>query len=104
MPIKRGYCSGSSKKWVCPLGDSRKRTLRAEFDRRLRLEFQGPKITSDGGLLVYRELYEVLRLMALAEEVLQHARTGKNPQHTLNALFRQAVYSRMVGYRDRGYQ
>ena len=47
------------------MGDGRKRALRVQFDRRLKLEFHGAKITSDGGLLLYRELDEVLGLSSL---------------------------------------
>ncbi len=33
------------------LGESRKPCLRVDFDRRLKLEFHGSRITSDAGLL-----------------------------------------------------
>jgi hypothetical protein len=82
------------------MGDSRKGELRVEFDRQVKLEFHGAKISSDGGLLLYRELDEVLGLTEQAEEVLEDARTGKNTQHTLTALLRQAVYGRLAGYED----
>ena len=82
------------------MGDGRKRALRVQFDRRVKLEFHGAKITSDGGLLLYRELDEALGLSGLAEEALQDTRTGKNTQHALTALLRQSVYGRLAGYED----
>ena len=82
------------------MGDGKKRALRVQFDRRLKLEFHGAKITSDSGLLLYRELDEVLGLSGLAGEALEEMRTGKNTQHTLTALLRQSVYGRLAGYED----
>src|SRR5260370_28603153 len=45
-----------------PTGESKSEALRLDFDRRLILRFRGSVITSDGGLLPYRELDEVLAL------------------------------------------
>ena len=56
------------------VGEKRKETLRVQFDPIVKVEFHGAMVTSDGGLLVYREMDETLGLTALAEEVLQDPR------------------------------
>ncbi len=83
-----------------PAGESRKPHLRVDFDRRLKLEFHGSKITSDAGLLAYRELDEVLGLTDLGGAALSDLRRGKNTRHLLTGLLRQSVYGRLAGYED----
>jgi hypothetical protein len=75
-------------------------TLRLDFDRRLLLQFRGSTITSDAGLLPYRELDDALGLTDAGAEVLADARTGKNGRHRLAGLLRQSVFGRLAGYED----
>src|SRR6187551_1098821 len=82
------------------MGDCPTEPLRPQFDRRLRLEFHGAKLTSDAGLLAYRELDDALDLTSTAAGQLQDSRTGQNTRHTAAALLRQAIYSRLAGYED----
>ena len=68
-----------------------KEPLRVAFDRRLKLEFHGAKITSDGGLLAYRELDDALDLTTMGVSALAEGRRGTNIRHRLLGLLRQAV-------------
>ena len=83
-----------------PAGEPDGGALRLDFDRRLMLGFRGSVITSDAGLLAYRELDDVLALTTTGGERLADARTGKNRQHLLVGLLRQSVFGRLAGYED----
>lgn len=81
-------------------GESISAPLRVNFDRRLKLQFHGAKLSSDGGLLLFRELDEALGLTAMASWVLRDSRTGRNSRHTILAMFRQSIFGRFAGYED----
>ena len=80
-----------------PEGESDRSPLRPFFDHRLKLEFHGSRVTSDAGVLAYRELDDALGLTALAGDVLADSRTGKNGWHGVVGLLRQSVYGRLAG-------
>jgi Transposase DDE domain group 1 len=81
-------------------GESKSEALRLDFDRRLMLQFRGSAITSDAGLLPYRELDDAVGLTETGADTLADARTGKNGRHRLAGLLRQSVFGRVAGYED----
>jgi hypothetical protein len=83
-----------------PTGEPDRGALRLDFDRRLLLQFRGSTITSDAGLLAYRELDDTLRLTDTGADRLADTRTGKNGRHRLAGLLRQSVFGRLAGYED----
>jgi len=66
-----------------PMGETRKDALRLNFDHKLKLEFHRVKVTSDAGLLAYREIDDVFGLMDMVACELRGNRTGKNTQHSV---------------------
>ena len=82
------------------MGDGEKTPLRLRFNSRIRLEFRGATITSDAGLLAFREFDDALGLTRIAADCFQESRTGRNIRHHLVPLLRQSMYSRLAGYDD----
>jgi hypothetical protein len=82
------------------MGEKRNEPFQLSFNSALRIDFQGSRVTSDGGLIVVRELDERLGLGELIAQHLTDSRRGKNTQFSLADLLRQSVYSRLAGYED----
>jgi hypothetical protein len=82
------------------MGERCTEAIRVDFDRKLKMEFHGAKVTSDAGLLAYRELDEAFGLTEMSGMYLSDQRVGKNTQHSLTALFRQSIYGRLAEYED----
>jgi hypothetical protein len=81
------------------MGEKQNRPFRLSFNASLKVDFQGSRVTSDGGLILVRELDERLGFSELIEQHLTDPR-GKNTQLSLADLLRQSLYSRLAGYED----
>src|ERR1035441_352936 len=92
--MRAGRCGGG-----VAVGEAKNRPFQLSFNSSLKVDFQGSGVTSDGGLVLVRELDERLGFGELIERHLADAR-GKNTQLTLADLLRQSVYSRLAGYED----
>jgi Transposase DDE domain group 1 len=82
------------------VGETQNRPFQLSFNSSLKVDFQGSRVTSDGGLVLVRELDERLRLSELVDRHLSDSRRGKNIQLPLADLLRQSIYSRLAGYED----
>jgi hypothetical protein len=89
-----GLCGGGAA-----VGEKQEQPFQLSFNGSLRVDFQGARVTSDGGLLLVRELDERLGFGELIEQHLTDGR-GKNTQLPLTDLVRQSIYSRLAGYED----
>ncbi len=68
--------------------------------RRVEASFTGGEITSDGGVLLLREVDRRLRLTESVAAVLEDPRRRKSCQHDLLSLLQQRVYGLALGYED----
>jgi len=82
------------------MGETQNQPFQLSFNSSLRVEFQGARVTSDGGLILVRELDERLGLGALMQRYLIDSRRGRNVELQLSDLLRQSIYSRLAGYED----
>jgi len=81
------------------MGEKQNGPFQFSFNASLKVDFQGSRVTSDGGLILVRELDERLGFSELIEQHLADSR-GKNMRLPLADLLRQSVYSRLAGYED----
>ncbi len=81
------------------MGEKQTKPFQFGFNGFLKVGFQGSRVTSDGGLILVRELDEHLGLSQLIAQHLTDPR-GTNTRLPLADLLRQSVYSRLAGYED----
>ena len=82
------------------MGEKEKKPFQLTFNGLLKVDFHGSRVTSDGGLILVRELDERLGLGTVIDEHLSDSREGWNKKFPLADLLRQSVYSRLAGYED----
>ena len=81
-------------------GEAESRPLRLQFDRSVKLAFQGPSISSDDALLLHRDLDDALGLTDMTAAPLADPRTGRNGRRRIAGLLRQSIFSRLAGCED----
>jgi len=78
-------------------GEAELGPLRLGFERSVKVEFRGSAISSDGGLLLYRDLDDALGLTDMAAALIGDPRMGRNGRHRFVGFLRQSVFSRLAG-------
>lgn len=81
-------------------GEAETGPLRLQFDPSVKIAFQGASRSSDGGLLLHRELDNALGLTDMAAALLADPRTGNNGRDRLAGFLRQSIFSRLTDYED----
>ena len=81
------------------MGETPKQPFQLSFNPSLKVDFQGSRVTSDGSLILVRELNDCLGFSELIGQHLTDSR-AKNTQLPLADLLCQYIYSRMAGYED----
>ena len=81
------------------MGETENQPFQFAFNSSFKVDVPGARVTSDGGLVLVRELDERLGFGELIARHLADSR-GRNTQLPLTALLRQSVYSRLAGYGD----
>jgi hypothetical protein len=73
------------------MGEKRDQPFQLSFNASLKVDSQGSRVTSDGGLILVRELDERLGFGDLIRQHLTDPPRGKNTQFPVADLLRQSV-------------
>jgi len=82
------------------VGESQNQPFQLSFNRFLRVDFQGSRVTSNGGLLLVRELDERLRLTGLIQNYLVDSRIGRKQTRQVSGTAKRAAMRPEGGYVD----
>jgi hypothetical protein len=100
ISIYAGLNAVKTPRRYTPVGENQNQPFQLSINASLKVDFQGSRVTSDGGVILLRELNERLGLEKLIAEHLNDLRQGSNKQFALADLLRQSVYSRLADYED----
>lgn len=81
-------------------GERENTTVIPSFNRFIRIDFQGAKISSDAGVLMLREIDERFNITTPLRDALADPRRASHLRHTYVDLIRQRVYQMAAGYED----
>jgi len=70
------------------------------FNRSIRIDFRGAKISSDTGILMLREIDERFNITGPLTDHMEDPRRASHLRHTYVDLLRQRVYQMAAGYED----
>ena len=79
------------------MGDKDREPFQLSFNGFVKVDFQGSRVTSDGGLLLVRELDERLGLGKLIDEYLSDTRQGENKKFPLADLDGRRISMPLLG-------
>ena len=81
-------------------GEAQKGGIRPDFNRAIRIDFQGATISSDTGFILLREIDERFRIIDPMKDCLEDLRSPTHTRHYLVQMVRQRVYQIAAGYED----
>ncbi|MEA3297033.1 MAG: transposase [candidate division Zixibacteria bacterium] len=68
--------------------------------RKIQASFKGGEVTSDGGVMLLRQVDRRLGLTEAVSQTLRDSRRAASCQHSLKSFVRQRVYGLALGYED----
>lgn len=74
--------------------------IQARFNSNIRYTFDGGSLSSDTGLVLFREFDERLHFSRLISEAIDHLDTRKAPDHRNSSLLMQKIYQLLAGYEE----
>jgi len=81
-------------------GEAQKGGIRPDFNRAIRIDFQGATISSDTGFILLREIDERFRIIDPMKDCLEDLRSPTHTRHYLVQMVLQRVYQIAAGYED----